>query len=89
MLDIMMSYCSDEVKEIHGWKGLGFFVLFSKWYSLIQLPPFIYFTLIVNTSYVPMTAKSKQKNIPGKLKDIIYGLEGRMNGLLNCLDTDM
>lgn len=68
---------------------VGGFVLFSKRHSLIQLPPFIYFTLIINTSYVPMTAKSKQKNIPRKLKDIIYGLEGEMNGLLNCLDTDM
>ena len=36
-----------------------------------------------------MTAKSKQKNIPGKLKDVIYDFEGGMNGLLNCLDTDM
>lgn len=36
-----------------------------------------------------MIAKSKQKNIPRKLKDIIYGLEGGMNGLLNSLDTDM
>lgn len=70
-------------------ESIVFFVLFNKWHSLIQLPPFIYLTLISNTSYVPMTTKSKQKNIPGNLKDIIYGLEAAMNGLLTCLDTDM
>lgn len=53
------------------------FVLFSKRHSLIQLPPFIYFTLIINTSCVPMTAKSKQKNIPGKLEGYYLWLRGR------------
>lgn len=85
----MTSHCSDEVKEMQGWKGLGFLFCLANGTALFNYHPSFIFTLIINTSYVPMTAKSKQKNIPGKLKDIIYGLVEEMNGPLNCLDTDM
>lgn len=74
---------------MRGWKGLGFLCFVSQ----MALP---YSTTVLHllhlhhyTSYVPVTATNKQKNIPGKLKDIIYGLEGEMNDLLNCLDIDI
>lgn len=43
-----------------------------KWHSLIQLPPFIYFTMVTNTLCVPMITKRKQKNILRKLKLLLF-----------------
>lgn len=85
-----MRHCSDEMKEMWCWKGLGFLFRFANgilfnYHSSFILPS----PLILHLFICTCAAKSKQKNIPGKLKDIIYCLEGEMNGLLNSLDTDM
>lgn len=82
-----MSHCID--KGDAGMERVGFFCFVSQTALCCSITILHLLYLHHYTSYVPVTATSKQKNIPGKLKDIIYGLEGEMNDLLNCLDIDI
>lgn len=82
-----MSHCSDEGDA--GMERVGFFCFVSQMTLPYSITILHLLYLHHYISYVPVTATSKQKNIPGKLKGIIYGLEGEMSDLLNCLDIDI